>query len=57
MPASAHRRRLVVMTKNGQNPAYAGARSGAHRVARDLAAPSPTRCPKSPMTWTSSMHC
>jgi len=33
MPASARTRRLVVMTKNGQNPAYRGARIGADRVA------------------------
>jgi ribose transport system substrate-binding protein len=33
MSASARTRRLVVMTKNGQNPAYTGSRIGADRVA------------------------
>ena len=33
MPASAHRYRLVVITKNKKNPAYVGARLGADRVA------------------------
>jgi ribose transport system substrate-binding protein len=33
MPASARKLRLAVITKNKQNPAYAGARLGADRVA------------------------
>ncbi len=33
MPASAHKYRLVVITKNKKNPAYVGARLGADRVA------------------------
>jgi hypothetical protein len=58
MSASARPpRRLVVMTKNGQNPAYTGARFGADRVAARYGCALTPQCPKSPMTRTSSMRC
>jgi hypothetical protein len=45
------------MTKNGQNPAYTGARFGADRVAARYGCALTPQCPKSPMTRTSSMRC
>src|SRR5262249_37338818 len=56
-PASAHPAPRGDDQERPEPSLHPGQGSGPIARRRFLAAPSPTRCPKGPMTWTSSMHC
>lgn len=52
----AHREHGV-LSKNGQNRAYAGAWIETDRVAARFGCALTPHCPQGPMTWTSRMRC